>query len=245
MVVVAFAPGIAASAMHASPKPTVAACIQAWNRAPSALRISTVRRHLSDTGTQIIAGTMGNSSPACAIMFRAGKDSLLLVMGRWSPGRVRAWSISVGPGSELSKRITPDDLDQVVFDRDGTLRHVQPLPPAPSAAECVRDWNRRPSAPRLALSRQHPRAAKVTVGVVTSVRDGVLRTSSQLACRFVFALNGDTYVLVFGVWGKHHRVTAWRPPQTTGVSADEIAAMTQGGLTNVTIRPAGTLHLFR
>jgi hypothetical protein len=245
VVVSGLAPGRAASAVDASAKLTVAACIQAWNRAPATLRTSTSRRHLADTPTQIIAGTVGGS-PACGILFRAaGGNSAILVTGRWEAGKVSAWATSAVRGSLITKAITPDDVGQVVFGPTGRLRHPDPLPPSPTPAECVRDWNRRPSTPRLILARRHPQGIHVTVGVVTSVRDGVLRTSSQPACRMVFALNGDAFALVFGVWGTHHRVTAWKPPQTNGVSPDEIAAITHGGLSNATIRGDGTLHLFR
>jgi hypothetical protein len=189
---------------------------------------------------------MGGSGPVCGVMFVAGSNAAILVTGRWINGTVSTWSTSVGPGGELAKRLSPVQVEQVVFGKDGTLRFdTRTLPPLPTAAACVRDWNRRPSAPRMAISRQHPRGVHVTMGVMTTVRDGVLRVSSQPACRLVFALRGDSFLLVFGVWGKEDRVTAWKPPRTSGATAGEIVAMTQGGLSNATVRADGTLHLFR
>jgi hypothetical protein len=238
----ALPPSTAANATRAAPQPTAAACIQAWNRAPKALHTSTARRYLSDTNVQVLAGTASPSGAACGVMFVAGRDSFLLVIGHWAGAAVGSWSTSVGHGSELAKRLVPDDVANVVFRSDGTLRLAPPAPSFPSKEECARDWNRRASAPRLAVARQHPREIHVDGGLVTSVREGVLRVSSQPACRFAFILKDGSALLVFGVWGNQGHVTGWKAPQGK-LSLDEASAMSNG-LVNASIRADGTLHVF-
>jgi hypothetical protein len=82
----------------------------------------------------------------------------------------------------------------------------------------------------------------VEEGALLYVRDGVLRAPSQHGCRVAFLRRGDSFGLVFGVWGKSGHVTAWKTPREIA-GATEAAAMANG-YANATIHPDGTLHLF-
>jgi hypothetical protein len=231
---------VPAAAGAGAPRPTGADCLRAWNQAPSSLRLATAKRHLPDTPTQLVAGDLNGADPGCGVVFATSRNFLLVATGRWTKGKVVAWTTRRASGGEAAQLVRPREVVSVVFDADGRFsRFAAPRPPTASA--CERAWNARPPEARLVLARKHPRRIVVGPGVLSGVRNGVLRDASGTGCRIAYLVPDGHFGLVFGHW-KDGRVTTWVTPRE--IPGPTEAAAMAAGHANATIRADGTIHVF-